>query len=1059
MRHRIKYISLAALVAFNLLVSACSKEIEDKVDIREPNNDDVRVTLSLAIPPSMAATRGLSPLQEEEIKNVDILVFDQNLVLSDWQYGTIKSTDATGVSFTALLKASKDDDDKFRIMVLANVREKTYRLFRGDNFGNMQGVKTYAEICALLQDAVPTKSGIASEGLPLWGELKDLVLVNNSSPQYNLTLIRSLARIDVGTNPIPAFDNTTGEAEYEVLDNFSLERVYVYNPNEEYLIPAKRDEFDFTNNIVNKPSLPGGNTKDDTPWLYSDDVEAQTVTRDNNKGVCVTSAIYTGEAGVKMGDSGVYGDANHENRMAVVVAGYYSDDPQSPNTSTLSYYRIDFTEGLNGTSLMDIRRNHVYQVVIRSVNGPGSSTPDEAFKKFNAEIEASVVTWVPSSQGNTVADGQNYLSVSEFDFAMGKWAAPDTRFTITTNLSNWSAKILNPADTWIKLHNAFTGIVSPTITGASGEELRFSVEEIPAATTERTAKIRITAGTMSLDVFVKQTSDDQAFMLRLSTSEMDFIGRKWNETTLAWEDPDPQELRISYGPTLHKYRMNLTAYSGGGISSSLTLPDPPESDASDINIELDAIDPNSDEVKADPFYVRSSRLGFRVQNVDGSDFINKQVVIRQTFYSLLIGGTFDYYMQGESYTLTIRSNSAWTAEYSGDESIFESRSGNSGSGVTTSTGEKLTFKIKGNATPSAEAFITFKSPTNLFPPQTIRISAQDMLPNSYMVTPGGTVEIPIRKAYRVWALDRDLEVDLKTLPGAREVQLVWQDTWDGTKGIVQSLGSLTSLTGQEEDATFTVSTHNIAPGGNAVVAFTIGGEIYWSWHIWVTDYDPTTQNQTHNGHTLMDRNLGAMGHLPPENTSDVRSHGLQYQGARKDPWLEAQGLSGAAQTTSRPYYDMNGNELSITKENAPPGINLKNVIQNPMIYYKGSYGTASSWYGAFVPTRTDFWIFKTHLKADYDPCPQGWRIPPNTLIASFYKPVSATYGVHIGASSIYFPVTSNLTTLGNLTAYGEAIIWSTVLNRPATSYNLLTTGIVGWGNEPARSYRVRCVKE
>lgn len=1045
---------LSGLMAVALmgLLPGCSTEIA--VDSGGAGTvsaqEGVTVVMTLNIP-GAATTRALTSAQEDAVNNVDILVFDKNLKLVDWQYGQLTNNSGE-VAFSAILQSSRDNNDKFRIMALANVRAVTYALFNGADLGGHKD-ESYGDVCAALKASVPAYSGLLSKGIPMWGEIENAILINSTNYSYSMDLLRSLARIDIGTNANPAYDTATGQITgWAALTNFSVEGVYAYNTGTAYALAPDRANYSFSSKKVSAATFPASYTKNSTPQEYSDNAISGTVTRTGTTGISITGNIYTGEDDVVM--AGTYGDNNHLNRMALVVAGYYSEDPENPNTTTCSYYRLDFVESTDDPTLMNLLRNHDYQVVIKAVKGPGSPTKEEAFKKYNTEIVASVLTWIPANQGATVVDGQNFLSVSDHDLELGKWANADTRITIETNMSDWKATILNPADTWIQLYNASTGVAADPLTGVSGGELRFSVGEIPTGVTDRTAQIRITAGTMTLDVMVKQTDRDQEFMLRLSHSELNFIGRKWDAATQTWKDPDPQDLKIAYGPTLHNYRMSLTAYLGGGVSG-ITLPIPAESNLAEMVIQPDAIDPLSAEVAADPFYVRSSRLAFTVRNVDQSETIVKSVAITQTFYSLLLTETFDYYMQGQAYTLRVRANSPWRATYSGDESIFSIHSNTSGTGDTSAAGETLNFTIAGNATPDKVAYITFSSPTNLFPPQTIKISAQDDLPNCYIVAPGGSVTIPVRKAYRVWELDRDLGVDLTSLPGTRTVELLWQDTWSSsTGGIINTVGS---LTGNEENAAFTVSTSSIAGQGNAVVAFKIDGKIYWSWHIWVTSYDPETTFKTYSTFTLMDRNLGATSGEPPSIGSDISSVGLYYQGSRKDPWIGSLSFTNA---TAKPQYDISGGIVSLdTSTPSPVGVNLNDVINNPLTYYLGTYGN-TSWYGAFETMRTDFWITNDR-KGDFDPCPKGWTVPNKALYLNSGTPVNANTGFTFAGS--YFPRAGcriPVYTMSGLATYGY--FWATDGNNHFPLYYIsASVGIVQTTTSARSAYAasIRCVKE
>lgn len=677
-------------------------------------------------------------------------------------------------------------------------------------------------------------------------------------------------------------------------------------------------------------------------------------------------------------------------------------------------------------------------------------------------ITATATVWTPAGQGATVVDGLNYLSVSDKDFEMGKWAMNDTRLTVKTNLQNWSAKIEGNTP-WLTLRNVATGTAVPNITGVSGEELRFAVEQIPDAMQERTGHIRITAGTMSLDVLVVQTENDQEFMLRLSTSEMHFIGRKYDSNTSTWKAPEPQTIKIAYGPTNNPYTMTLTPFSGGGIGD--ILPSPPQSDATEMVVSLAAIDPNSEEVKADPFYERSSRLGFTVRNADNTATITKQVYIKQTFYSLQVTqGTLDYYMQGYPYTFTIKANSPWVATIE-NGGILENVSGTSGNG-NTGTGEYFQFRVKDYATPDETAKVTFSSPDDLFPPQTFDIVAQNALPNSYIVYPGDYKDVPVTKAYRVWKYDRDLK-DAHPggeLPGGTlEMKLLWQDT----KGLVTGI---IPLGGAGQNARFRVQTAS-GKSGNAVVAFTINGTIYWSWHLWITDYNPGSDYLQLGSDVLMDRNLGATNNAPPVDNNDVSSVGLKYQGGRKDPWTGASGWTSPALTTRLPIYDINDAELILNQPGgvqsnplSPAYANLADPIKNPMTYYKGAYGN-SSWYGAFENIRDDLWGKKTYnIKGDFDPCPQGWRVPPYLLLTRFSTPRPTGNGLLIdfdNANNAFFPYSGIYNAVGSLGAYGTHTVFWTVSTSGTSSGIQLRANLpfIAYNARPAFAYAIRCVKE
>lgn len=124
--------------------------------------------------------------------------------------------------------------------------------------------------------------------------------------------------------------------------------------------------------------------------------------------------------------------------------------------------------------------------------------------------------------------------------------------------------------------------------------------------------------------------------------------------------------------------------------------------------------------------------------------------------------------------------------------------------------------------------------------------------NCYVVPPGGRVHIPTDGVYKAWAqMD---EFERTPIPeGEVTAEVLWQD------GIgVMTERSVKVMNAEKRDKAYiVVETGNKA--GNAVVAMKVNGEIYWSWHIWCTDYNPNLKEgqQELNGFVWMDRNLGA----------------------------------------------------------------------------------------------------------------------------------------------------------------------------------------------------------
>jgi hypothetical protein len=136
--------------------------------------------------------------------------------------------------------------------------------------------------------------------------------------------------------------------------------------------------------------------------------------------------------------------------------------------------------------------------------------------------------------------------------------------------------------------------------------------------------------------------------------------------------------------------------------------------------------------------------------------------------------------------------------------------------------------------------------------------------------------------------------------------------------------------------------------GNALVAVKVGGVIKWSWHIWVTDYNPQTNlwdphsagGTTTQNIRFMDRNLGAVNNCL----------GMYYQWGRKDPFQPHKNWN---------FIDADGPTT------------VENGIQHPTTFYIKPY---AHW---LTPAETNhnLWGGFSGKKTIYDPCPAGFKVP------------------------------------------------------------------------------------
>ena len=258
------------------------------------------------------------------------------------------------------------------------------------------------------------------------------------------------------------------------------------------------------------------------------------------------------------------------------------------------------------------------------------------------------------------------------------------------------------------------------------------------------------------------------------------------------------------------------------------------------------------------------------------------------------------------------------------------------------------------------------------------------LPNCYIVKPGESVTFPVLKAYMVWRNITFINNGNLRNDGALGAELIWQDT----QSLIPAEGGIALNLNEDkpEQSTITVKT---AAGkeGNALVSVTMGGDKVWSWHIWVTDFDPdrNTQEVDNNGdgvtdYVFMDRNLGAL-------TTDVtnpRSVGMYYQGGKNIPYSICANTfpTDGAKLTDIKLYRIDNSEFSYTTGDiwgSDQGQSMRRVLTDPGIFITAG-GEPYSWITTDSTAEflygPNFWTEEaTGEKGVFDPSPEGWMVP------------------------------------------------------------------------------------
>jgi len=363
--------------------------------------------------------------------------------------------------------------------------------------------------------------------------------------------------------------------------------------------------------------------------------------------------------------------------------------------------------------------------------------------------------------------------------------------------------------------------------------------------------------------------------------------------------------------------------------------------------------------------------------------------------------------------------------------------------------------------------------------------------NCYIVAPGSSVYIPVIRANQ-----SALGTQISDITSSTEwaASLLWQ-TSSGLVTVSNDAAARTS-------GCFKVTASSSA--GNAVVAVkNTSGTILWSWHIWVTDYNPDVTNESINGYIWMDRNLGAI--TKATNLSDntyAKCGGLMYQWGRKDPFPGSDGKTTGAATVlpisnfTVPLYSSVG--LSTTQidqyvysaeaSTAPITYSnqLKYSVNYPLLFLKNWAGSEAT-QAASHSTAGGLHSWGGELgdpKSIYDPCPSGWRVPSGKRFSSTWSsPWSSWTSTSILSASAYTTVSWNNSLSGYYPAAGgrttEGFIYDVGLHLTywsATGSELGSTtnseiggydmGIIpdgtfypGYGSSRAYAFIIRCVKE
>ncbi|MCD8102746.1 MAG: FimB/Mfa2 family fimbrial subunit [Alistipes sp.] len=955
----------AGMLSIICAMFSCTRDADE---IFFPALDAAQVTLSIQMPglpkgnsESEAQTRAM-PADEGTISEVEVLLFQTsggNFIAS--YTGTNLQTDPTDASkrtFTLKLEPGTYD-----MMVLAN---STGIISSAGLTADM----TRAEVSEKLRLGQSGKWDITSSALfPFWGQLTNAVIPKGSASLGDIALNRAVAKIDIAMSAA-------------VESELTLQTVSVYHwQSQMALIP---DAGTMQGDEVIKASQTGTSLS-----LVPASGKITYSGEDIDNSESITSKIYLNETP----NPGVSAFPV----MPCLVVGGILEGYTQPR-----YYRIDlYSIGSDGTrNYRDLLRNHHYTITLSELLTNGSDDEEDAYRSTTASIETNIVDWNESDMGDIIIKGPWWLKVKpgEKEFPKNSnrptggtravsdpWV--DNTIEIETNQPFW--KIDMAAAVWSPA--AQTGWLEFTPddwnTGSTVEKVTVLLDENETGA-PRSVKVPVVTDNIVYELSITQTEEEYVWLRvtdnrgQESTTSTDIIHLSYpgdeEEGTIIVEW-FPEHLEIELDIQDGDYRTNIKFVPGFEIKEEKVT-----GGRRVYHYRLEKFDKDDFVAGGTAYGKRDCFFDFKAGNKTHRMNITHLVtdfLLDEYIYRMDIPYTSEINYNANVEVVSVED--PYQILTPASRQAIEDFNTNIPPGTISDNISRSNFPVTLQPT-SADldgktATITVR-PKDFHhlmskPIKTIELEAYHLQPNSYIVPPGGSVHIPVRKAYRAWSqYPMNSRLDDS---GPMSCEVVWQDV----NGLITEV-SLTPAHSQKDiDSEIFVRTSNNE--GNAVVALKMGNDIVWSWHIWVTAYQPSATGSYYrypNAEgtvitTFMDRNLGALTNNHDNENNRRKSQGLLYQYGRKDPFPAAQNIRDS---TKRHFAD---NHIPVY----PPGIfnsaplqtSLSEVqsiaysIANPTTHI--SANAAPFWWS----NRQIEWRVSSndvYYKNEFDPCPEGWNL-------------------------------------------------------------------------------------
>ncbi|NDV84935.1 fimbrial protein [Bacteroides sp. 51] len=770
--------SMLRLLAAIMLVafSACMDEYNENA----PETDgDVRVKFAIQLPgTSTPATRALGTIDENEVTEIDVLVFNQ-------------IGEGGGLVYTVGCSENDiktDENDSRKKTFIVELRQGKYDLVIVANAHSIitattLTTKTKAEVQDLLTTGMPTggkwnatKTAADYKPMPMWGDIGNETINDQTdlTGEGAVSLTRMLARVDVKVDA--------------AVSNFTLSSVRVYNYNTHGAVVPPIAAWSKDDGKITVPTIPSDSEITEGPIIYDNkDGKTEINTTDNN---CV-GEIYIFESENHTDAKPEHTKAKAlQDRTCIVVGGVYD--------SKTYYYRIDFFSKSGDTkTYLDVLRNHQYVFNIISVSGPGYDDPDVAFKSEPINIEANVLPWNQADMGNIVADGQFMMAVSQGEFVFGKdeiktqqtnnvfYVQTDYITTAEGGKSGWYVeKIVDATDdtkdvTWVKTTSNGTTTLTKGAENIKAKVV-LAVDENTDGK-ERDAVIWIAAGRLRYAVKVKQT-----IIAPLSIGLLDGNNAHVTELIFASKQgvkPASQTLTVNWQPKDADLEITNVGVGSNAFASGVGAPVTGtvlagNNGTGTITYSIAPAAFTTAELNGNPFFEKSSKVDFVTTN--SISYATANVFLRQISYNLVTDVKSGYILNSQTEKINVRANFDWTISKVTDPHDIlqdEDKLLEIAGGYNTTTGNIVSFTMVAENTQTSKsgktATITFKSQHDESTWDVV-ITAVEALYVGYF---GGAL---VQKEPGVWQFERVLYVQ-----NADEAMNV---KWASTTGVVNVMG-------------------------------------------------------------------------------------------------------------------------------------------------------------------------------------------------------------------------------------------------------------------------------